>query len=136
MKVLLSMELNSFMLLLMQFGIIGVQIPAGVISDRWDRRWVLIACALMITAFAGLTSQVTGLNFLLLAAAFALWAGAPGARGRTWNETATVERREYHVVVDLPLALVRHPAFSRRRLQPAIDASADFAPPGRSQVSL
>ena len=66
----------GFMLLLMQIGIIGVQIPAGVISDRWDRRWVLIVCALMITAFAGLTSQVTGLNFLVLVAAFALWAGA------------------------------------------------------------
>ncbi|MGA0236403.1 MAG: MFS transporter, partial [Alphaproteobacteria bacterium] len=66
----------GFMLLLMQIGIIGVQIPAGVISDRWDRRWVLIACALMITAFAGLTSQVTGLNFFILVAAFALWAGA------------------------------------------------------------
>ena len=66
----------GFMLLLMQIGIIGVQIPAGVISDRWDRRWVLIACAPMITAFAGLTSQVTGLNFFILVAAFALWAGA------------------------------------------------------------
>jgi len=50
----------GFMLLLMQIGIIGVQIPAGIASDRWDRRWVLIVCALMITAFA----------------AFALWAGA------------------------------------------------------------
>ena len=30
----------------------------------------------MITAFAGLTSQISGLNFFLLVAAFALWAGA------------------------------------------------------------
>ena len=66
----------GFLLLLMQIGIIGVQIPAGIISDRWDRRWVLVICALMITAFAGLTSQISGLNFFLLAAAFALWAGA------------------------------------------------------------
>ena len=66
----------GFMLLLMQIGIIGVQIPAGFASDRWDRRWVLVVCALMIAAFAGLTSQVTGLNFFLLVTAFALWAGA------------------------------------------------------------
>ena len=66
----------GFLLLLMQIGIIGVQIPAGIISDRWDRRWVLVICALMITAFAGLTSQISGLNFFLLVAAFALWAGA------------------------------------------------------------
>ena len=66
----------GFMLLLMQIGIIGVQIPAGIISDRWDRRWVLVICALMITVFAGITSRISGLDFFLLVAAFALWAGA------------------------------------------------------------
>ena len=66
----------GLMLLLMQIGIIVVQIPAGVISDRLDRRWVLVICALMITTFAGITSQVSSLNFFILVAAFSLWAGA------------------------------------------------------------
>jgi len=66
----------GLMLLLMQIGIIAVQMPAGFVSDKLDRRWVLVICAVMITVFSGITSQVTGLNFYLLVAAFGLWAGA------------------------------------------------------------
>ena len=64
------------MMLFMQLGIIGVQLAAGAISDQIDRRWVLIASGLAVVFFAGITSQVTGLNFYLLVAAFGLWAGA------------------------------------------------------------
>ncbi len=69
----------GLMLLLMQLGIFGVPISAGFVSDRIDRRWVIVVCTVLIVGCAAFASEVAGLNFLFLVAAFGLWAGATEA---------------------------------------------------------
>ena len=68
----------GLMLLLMQLGIFVVPLSAGFVSDRVDRRWVIVACTVLIVGCAGFASEVAGLNFFLVAA-FGLWAGSTKA---------------------------------------------------------
>jgi len=64
------------LLFVMQLGMLGVQYPLGALSDRIDRRIVLIVACLMITAMA-VIGQGMGLgNFIAVALVFAIWAGA------------------------------------------------------------
>jgi MFS family permease len=64
------------LMFIMQFGLLVIQYPMGALSDRIDRRIVLIAtCALIVAAgFAALVVSFDSLPLLLLA--FALFAGA------------------------------------------------------------
>ncbi|MDK1491518.1 MFS transporter [Sinorhizobium sp. 7-81] len=64
------------LMFVMQFGLIFIQYPMGALSDRIDRRIVLIAtCALIVAAgFAAL--GVSFANLILLMLVFALFAGA------------------------------------------------------------
>jgi MFS family permease len=64
------------LLFAMQFGMILVQVPFGALSDRIDRRIVLVAaCAVVIVAAASATQvPVTALIPLILV--FAVWSGA------------------------------------------------------------
>lgn len=67
----------GLMMLLMQVGLVVIQLPLGVISDRTDRRYVLIlAAALATLASAMLFNSHPGVSFFWLVVIFALWAGS------------------------------------------------------------
>ncbi|MBD9374238.1 MFS transporter [Rhizobium sp. ARZ01] len=60
----------------MQFGLFFVQYPLGLLSDRIDRRIVLIITCLLIAGVAVLALGVSFSNLFLLILVFAIWAGA------------------------------------------------------------
>lgn len=60
----------------MQFGLFFVQYPLGLLSDRVDRRVVLIITCLLIAGMAVVALGVSFSNLLLLIFVFAIWAGA------------------------------------------------------------
>lgn len=71
-----SQENVATLMFVMQFGLILIQYPMGALSDRIDRRLVLVAtCALIVAA--GLAALVASFDrFLLLIFVFAIFAGA------------------------------------------------------------
>ncbi|WP_242219332.1 MFS transporter [Shinella zoogloeoides] len=66
----------ALLMFVMQFGLIFVQYPLGTLSDRIDRRIVLIFTCLLITGAAVAALFVSFSAFVLLMVVFALWAGA------------------------------------------------------------
>ena len=66
----------ALLLFLMQFGMIAVQYPLGALSDRIDRRYVLIIACVIIIVSAGLATQVNGAGLVLLILIFAVWSGS------------------------------------------------------------
>lgn len=64
------------LLLFMQFGMIAIQLPLGWLSDRIDRRWVLILATVILTAGAITATRSNGVDLIWLIVIFALWAGA------------------------------------------------------------
>ena len=66
----------ALLMFLMQFGMIVVQFPLGALSDRIDRRYVLIAASLLVVAGAGVATQMSGAALLWLILVFGLWGGA------------------------------------------------------------
>jgi MFS family permease len=66
----------ALLLFLMQFGMIGIQFPLGALSDRTDRRYVLIAASLLVILTAGVATQMAGTTLLWLILVFAVWGGA------------------------------------------------------------
>lgn len=66
----------ALLLFLMQLGMLGVQLPLGALSDRTDRRFVLIGTCLLI-AGAGLAATYSSFSSLAIAILiFAVWSGA------------------------------------------------------------
>lgn len=66
----------ALLLFAMPFGTILIQIPAGWISDRTDRRHVLIVSAFAVV-LAGLTaSRLDGVAFAWLVLVYMVWSGA------------------------------------------------------------
>ncbi|MEZ0002715.1 MFS transporter [Sinorhizobium fredii] len=72
----MSQEDVAALMFVMQFGLLVIQYPMGSLSDRVDRRIVLVAtCALIVAA--GLAALVVSFDsLLLLMLVFALFAGA------------------------------------------------------------
>lgn len=69
----------AFLLFVMPFGTLLVQWPAGWLSDRGDRRLVLIGLSLL-SATAGLfAGLLDGATLAVIAAAYILWDGATEA---------------------------------------------------------
>ncbi len=66
----------ALLMFLMQFGMLGIQLPLGAISDRTDRRYVLIAACLIVVISAGFATQLNGTGLLMLIVVFAIWGGA------------------------------------------------------------
>ncbi|WP_426230899.1 MFS transporter [Pararhizobium sp. DWP3-4] len=66
----------ALLMLVMQFGLIFIQYPMGVLSDRIDRRIVLILVCLLIAAAALVALSVSFANLILLMLVFAVFAGA------------------------------------------------------------
>jgi MFS family permease len=66
----------AMLMFLMQLGMLGVQYPLGALSDRIDRRLVLvISCAIIISS--ALAASFMSFEFLFLAIfVFAIWSGA------------------------------------------------------------
>ena len=66
----------GLLVFLMQFGMIAVQMPLGALSDRMDRRIVLIIACVIIVIFALICTRLEGMNLWLMIALFGIWAGA------------------------------------------------------------
>ncbi|MDF1750468.1 MAG: MFS transporter, partial [Alphaproteobacteria bacterium] len=66
----------GLLVFLMQFGMIAVQMPLGALSDRIDRRIVLIIACVIIVIFALICTRLDGINLWLMIALFGIWAGA------------------------------------------------------------
>jgi len=66
----------ALLMFLMQFGMIVVQYPLGALSDRMDRRYVLIAASLIVVLGAATASQMNGAALVWLIVVFAIWGGA------------------------------------------------------------
>jgi MFS family permease len=64
------------LLLLMQLGMIVIQLPLGWLSDRVDRRKILVLAAGLVIAGAISASRMMGAELFWLIVVFALWAGA------------------------------------------------------------
>jgi MFS family permease len=72
----LGREQIATLMFLMQLGMIGVQYPLGALSDRIDRRIVLIiaCCIIAVSAVVGMAVPFT--MFFVAVAVFAVWSGA------------------------------------------------------------
>ena len=66
----------SLLIFLMQLGMLGVQVPLGALSDKIDRRLVLLIACGLIATMALLATQVTFASILMAALIFAIWSGA------------------------------------------------------------
>ncbi|MBO3758646.1 MFS transporter [Ciceribacter sp. L1K22] len=66
----------ALLMFVMQFGLIFIQYPMGVLSDRIDRRIVLIATCLLIAVTAAVSLTVSFSQILVLMIVFAVFAGA------------------------------------------------------------
>ncbi|MEQ8666473.1 MAG: MFS transporter [Rhodospirillales bacterium] len=66
----------GLLVLLMQFGMIAIQYPLGALSDRVDRRLVLIGASMLIVVFAWYAGTLDLGSFAVVAVVFAIWAGA------------------------------------------------------------
>ncbi len=66
----------ALLLFLMPVGMIAIQFPLGALSDRIDRRLVLIAAALIVIVSAGIATRLDGAGLLWLILVFAIWSGA------------------------------------------------------------
>lgn len=67
----------GLMMLIMQLGLLVVQLPLGALSDRIDRRFVLLIVASMsivLALFAMITES--NLSFVWLVLVFAIWSGS------------------------------------------------------------
>jgi MFS family permease len=72
----LSKDEVSILLVSMELGTILLQLPFGWLSDRTDRRYVLIAASLLVVV-AGITaSQTQNASFLWMVLVFLVWSGA------------------------------------------------------------
>lgn len=60
----------------MQFGMLAVQMPLGAISDRTDRRFVLVLACIIIVVSASVALQTSALALLWLVVMFGIWGGA------------------------------------------------------------
>jgi len=67
----------GLLMLMMQMGLLVVQLPMGALSDRIDRRYVLMIVAIMAVVIAVLAILTeSSLSFLWLVVMFAIWSGA------------------------------------------------------------
>lgn len=66
----------SVLMVCMQVGTILIQLPFGWISDRTDRRFVLIAASALVVCAGIAASQTQGASFLVIVLIFMLWSGS------------------------------------------------------------
>lgn len=66
----------SLVMSAMPLGMIFVQLPLGWLSDRTDRRYVLIAAAFLVACGGFLASRMEGASLVLFILVFLVWSGA------------------------------------------------------------
>jgi MFS family permease len=66
----------ALLMFAMPIGTLLIQLPAGWISDRTDRRFVLAACALIAAGAGAICGLFDGAALIWLAAFFVIWDGA------------------------------------------------------------
>ncbi|MGI9352561.1 MAG: MFS transporter [Rhizobiaceae bacterium] len=67
----------GLLMLIMQMGLLVVQLPMGALSDRIDRRYVLLIVAAMSVTLAVVSILTeSNLSFLWLVIIFAIWSGS------------------------------------------------------------
>ena len=66
----------GLLVFLMQLGLIAVQYPLGSLSDRMDRRYVLIGACLLTIVAAMFALGTNPEHFVLIVLVFAVWSGA------------------------------------------------------------
>ena len=66
----------ALLMFLMQLGMLVVQVPLGALSDRMDRRLVLLITCILITATAFVASILPFASLILVAFIFAIWSGS------------------------------------------------------------
>jgi len=72
----LTQQQVSLLLVCMQFGTILLQLPFGWISDRTDRRYVLVAATATVIVAGVVASQTQGWPFFFMVVVFLIWGGA------------------------------------------------------------
>ena len=71
-----SKEEVALLMFAMPIGTLFVQLPAGWISDRTDRRLVLAGCAIVAAVTGAICGLFDGASLFVLAIVFILWDGA------------------------------------------------------------
>jgi len=66
----------GLLIFLMQLGLIVVQYPLGALSDRMDRRILLICASLLTIVAASFAIGTSAERFVLIVLIFAIWSGA------------------------------------------------------------
>ena len=66
----------ALLMMLMQLGMVAVQYPLGALSDRIDRRIVLVIACVLVTVSALAVGIEIGTGLIWLILLFALWSGA------------------------------------------------------------
>jgi MFS family permease len=95
----------ALLMFLMQFGMIAIQYPLGAISDRTDRRYVLIAASLLVVVMGAIASQMGGAGVWWLVLVFAVWSGATESIYTVANAHAN-DRAEPQYYVSLSSTLI------------------------------
>lgn len=72
----LSKNEVSVLMLSMQLGTILLQLPFGWLSDRTDRRYVLVAASALVVTAGVIASQTIGAPFPVVVLVFMIWSGA------------------------------------------------------------
>lgn len=75
----LSQQDVALLMFAMPVGTILIQIPAGWISDRMDRRYVLVASSLLVIVGGILATRVDGGALIWMLAVYMIWSGATEA---------------------------------------------------------
>ncbi len=71
-----SQQQVATLMFAMPLGTLFVQIPLGWISDRTDRRYVLVAAALLVVGFGVLAGALDGSTLIVLILIYMVWDGA------------------------------------------------------------
>ena len=66
----------AWLLVCMEIGTILFQLPFGWISDRTDRRFVLVATSLLVACAGIVASQTQGAPYLAIVLVFVVWSGS------------------------------------------------------------
>lgn len=115
----------GLLIFLMQLGLIAVQYPLGALSDRMDRRYVLIGACLLTIVAALFATETNPERFALIVVIFAVWSGATESVFSIANAHAN-DRADPEYYVSLSSTLLV--AWSVSGL--AVPALATFLTPG------
>ncbi len=66
----------ALLMFCMQFGMIGIQIPLGALSDRIDRRKVIMVSTLIVIVAASFATQLNNAELIWIILVFGIWSGA------------------------------------------------------------